>query len=197
MRKSYKANNFLNVINKYAKKHKSKVLDEIKEQELISQKKIENQILEDTKLIIKKAIIDLENELAVEISHKELEERKKLSQRRKEIMRDIFKESRIKLQEFSCSDKYEIFLEKSCKSVAQVINTHDLEILIKSQDIKYENLIKKIFNNCELKITDKIKLGGIIAQSKSKKIIVDDSLDSRLKSQRSWADENFGVLLVK
>ena len=197
MRKSYKANNFLNVINKYAKKHKSKVLDEIKEQELISQKKIENQILEDTKLIIKKAIIDLENELAVEISHKELEERKKLSQRRKEIMRDIFKESRIKLQEFSCSDKYEIFLEKSCKSVAQVINTHDLEILIKSQDIKYENLIKKIFNNCDIKITDKIKLGGIIAQSKSQKIIVDDSLDSRLKEQRSWADENFGVLLVK
>jgi len=197
LRKSYKANNFLNVINKYAKKHKSKVLDEIKEQELISQKKIENQILEDTKLIIKKAIIDLENELAVEISHKELEERKKLSQRRKEIMRDIFKESRIKLQEFSCSDKYEIFLEKSCKSVAQVINTHDLEILIKSQDIKYENLIKKIFNNCDIKITDKIKLGGIIAQSKSQKIIVDDSLDSRLKEQRSWADENFGVLLVK
>lgn len=197
MRKSYKANNFLNVINKYAKKQKSKVLDEIREQELISQKKIENQILEDTKLIIKKAIIDLENELAVEISHKELEERKKLSQRRKEIMKDVFKESRIKLQEFSCSDKYEIFLERSCKSVAQVINTPDLEILVKSQDIKYENLIKKIFNNCELKITDKIKLGGIIAQSKSKKIIVDDSLDSRLKSQRSWADENFGVLLVK
>lgn len=197
MRKSYKANNFLNVINKYAKKQKSKVLDEIREQELISQKKIENQILEDTKLIIKKAIIDLENELAVEISHKELEERKKLSQRRKEIMKDVFKESRIKLQEFSCSDKYEIFLERSCKSVAQVINTPDLEILVKSQDIKYENLIKKIFNNCDLKITDKIKLGGIIAQSKSKKIIVDDSLDSRLKSQRSWADENFGVLLVK
>ncbi|MBQ3093237.1 MAG: hypothetical protein IJC57_03175 [Clostridia bacterium] len=197
MRKSYKANNFLNVINKYAKKQKSKVLDEIREQELISQKKIENQILEDTKLIIKKAIIDLENEVAVEISHKELEERKKLSQRRKEIMKDVFKESRIKLQEFSCSDKYEIFLERSCKSVAQVINTPDLEILVKSQDIKYENLIKKIFNNCELKITDKIKLGGIIAQSKSKKIIVDDSLDSRLKSQRSWADENFGVLLVK
>lgn len=197
MRKSYKANNFLNVINKYAKKQKSKVLDEIREQELISQKKIENQILEDTKLIIKKAIIDLENELAVEISHKELEERKKLSQRRKEIMKDVFKESRIKLQEFSRSDKYEIFLERSCKSVAQVINTPDLEILVKSQDIKYENLIKKIFNNCELKITDKIKLGGIIAQSKSKKIIVDDSLDSRLKSQRSWADENFGVLLVK
>ena len=197
MRKSYKANNFLNVINKYAKKQKSKVLDEIREQELISQKKIENQILEDTKLIIKKAIIDLENELAVEISHKELEERKKLSQRRKEIMKDVFKESRIKLQEFSCSDKYEIFLERSCKSVAQVIHTPDLEILVKSQDIKYENLIKKIFNNCELKITDKIKLGGIIAQSKSKKIIVDDSLDSRLKSQRSWADENFGVLLVK
>ncbi|MBP3320586.1 MAG: hypothetical protein J6K87_02975 [Clostridia bacterium] len=197
MRKSYKANNFLNVINKYAKKQKSKVLDEIREQELISQKKIENQILEDTKLIIKKAIIDLENELAVEISHKELEERKKLSQRRKEIMKDVFKESRIKLQEFSCSDKYEIFLERSCKSVAQVINTPDLEILVKSQDIKYENLIKKIFNNCELKITDKIKLGGIIAQSKSQKIIVDDSLDSRLKSQRSWADENFGVLLVK
>ena len=197
MRKSYKANNFLNVINKYAKKQKSKVLDEIREQELISQKKIENQLLEDTKLIIKKAIIDLENELAVEISHKELEERKKLSQRRKEIMKDVFKESRIKLQEFSCSDKYEIFLERSCKSVAQVINTPDLEILVKSQDIKYEDLIKKIFNNCELKITDKIKLGGIIAQSKSKKIIVDDSLDSRLKSQRSWADENFGVLLVK
>lgn len=185
------------MINKYAKKQKSKVLDEIREQELISQKKIENQILEDTKLIIKKAIIDLENEVAVEISHKELEERKKLSQRRKEIMKDVFKESRIKLQEFSCSDKYEIFLERSCKSVAQVINTPDLEILVKSQDIKYENLIKKIFNNCELKITDKIKLGGIIAQSKSKKIIVDDSLDSRLKSQRSWADENFGVLLVK
>lgn len=208
MRKSYKTNNFLNVINKYAKRQKSKIVEEIRAQEQISQKKLENEILEDSKNMIKKEIINLENELSVEISHKEQEERKKVSQKRKEIMKDMFSECHKKLCEFCNSKKYEIFFEKSCEEVSKLLklnnnnlenNKNNIKILIKAQDIKFENIIKKYFSNIsnlEIEITDNINIGGIILYNINKKIIIDDSLDSRLKEQKNWAYENFGVLLV-
>ncbi len=203
MRKSYKANNFLNVIDKYAKRQKSKIVDEIKAQEQISQKKLENEILEDSKNMIKKEIINLENEVSIEISHKELEERKKVSQKRKEIMKDMFSECYKKLCEFCNSKKYEIFFEKSCEEISEMLklnnNYNNIKILIKAQDIKFESMIKKYFNNIsnlEIEVTDDINIGGIILYSIDKKIIIDDSLDSRLKEQKNWAYENFGVLLV-
>ena len=81
MNKSFKFSNFLNTIDKYAKRRKSKITDEIKEIEEKELKKAEAEIIEDVNNMVERQLVSMKNKIVVEISHKELEERKKVSLR--------------------------------------------------------------------------------------------------------------------
>ena len=75
MHKSFKSSNFLNAIDKYAKKRRNKITDEIKEIEEKELKKAEAEIVEDINSMIQKELVSMKNKIVIEVSHKELEER--------------------------------------------------------------------------------------------------------------------------
>ena len=50
-----------------------------------------------------------------------------------------------------------------------------------------------MFSDFEIKEDASIKIGGLKASDKDKKIIADDTLDVRLLSQRDWFAENSGL----
>ena len=76
MRKSFKFHNFLNNIDKYAKKQKNKIADEIKEIEERELKKAEADIIDEVNDMIYKEIANVKNKILIEVSHKEIEERR-------------------------------------------------------------------------------------------------------------------------
>ena len=58
-------------------------------------------------------------------------------------------------------------------------------------------MIKVSFgNNCEIKFDDEILIGGIKGVSSEKSMAVDETLDSKLESQKDWFCEKYGVMLV-
>ena len=197
MHKSFKSSNFLNAIDKYAKRQKSKITDEIKEIEKRELQKAEIEIMEDVNNMIQKELISMKNKIVIEISHKELEERKKVSLRRRSMMKDIFKECRKKLTEFTFSEKYSEALKGYASDIASVLKESDTELFVKESDMKYSEIIENGFGRkCTVSVGEDIIIGGIRGYSASRGLIADETLDAKLKDQEDWAAENFGVLLV-
>ncbi len=197
MRKSFKSSNFLKVIDRYAKKQKTKITDTIQEMEEYEIKKAESEIMEDVNNMIHKELLNMKNKIAVEVSHKELQQRRQISQRRLEIIKEVFEESRNKLVSFTSSQEYSQTLKNYASKIASVLNEHDVQIFIKPADEKYTDLIQKAFGKtCKVVTTNDIAIGGIRGYSKSRGLIVDETLDAKLEAQEDWVASSFGVLLV-
>ena len=197
MNKSFKFSNFLDTIDKYAKRRKSKITDEIKEIEEKELKKAEAEIIEDVNNMVERQLVSMKNKIVVQISHKELEERKKVSLRRKEMMKEMFRKCREKLVDFTSSEKYTEALKEYASQISKVLLEPDTQLLVKESDLKYSDLIQKAFGRkCIVKSSDDILIGGIRGYSVSRGLIADETLDAKLKDQEDWAAENFGVLLT-
>ena len=197
VRKSFKFSNFLDTIDKYAKRRKSKITDEIKEIEEKELKKAEAEIIEDVNNMVQRELVNMKNKIVVEISHKELSHRKEISLRRKEIMKEIFKECRQKLVDFTLSEKYLEALKEYTFQISKVLLEPDTELFVKEEDLKYSDLIKEAFGRkCIISASKDILIGGIRGYSASRGLIADETLDAKLKDHEDWAAKNFGVLLA-
>lgn len=198
MQKSYKSSNFLKVIDKYTKRQKSKITDEIKEHEEAELKKAEAEIIEDTNNMIQKELLAMKNKIAIEISHKELYERKKLSLRRKEMMEDIFSACREKLLTFTKDEeKYTNYLKDCAKDISEILMRGDTVLYVRDEDMKYNDAIKEAFGReCRIESDNGILIGGIRGYSEVQGLIADETFDEKLKEQKQWAAETFGIRLV-
>ena len=197
MQKSYKASNFLDVIDKYTKRQRAKTIEEVKRQEQLEIKKAEEEVIEDVNNRLNKELIEMKNKISIEVSRTELEERKKFYRRRKEIMKDMIKECRKRLIEYSFSEDYKQSLKQYAHEISKTLSSNDVILYIKEDDSKYIDIIREGFKNkCEIAVAKDIIIGGIRGFSESKRLIADETLDAKLKEQEDWAAKEFGILLV-
>ena len=197
MNKSYKASNFLSVIDKYTKRQRAKTIEEFKKQEDLEIKKAEDEIIEDVNTMLDRELIEMKNKISIEVSRKELEERKSFYRRRKDIMKDMFKECRKRLIEFSKSEEYKQSLKQYTHEIIKTLDSQDIILYVKEDDLKYMEIIQKEFTDkFEIKTAKDIIIGGIRGYSQIKRLIADETLDAKLKEQEDWASEKFGILLV-
>ena len=196
--KSFKSSNFLNAIDKYAKKRRKKITEELEKIEERELKKAEAEIVEDVNTMIQRELTSMKNKILIEVSHKELEERKKVSLRRRNMIKEMFSECRQKLTEYTKSKDYPNSLKQYAVQIAKTLNNFgDVKLFVKKEDLKYEEEIKKAFaGKCEVISADDIEIGGIRGFSEARGLIADETLDAKLNEQKDWAAENFGVLLV-
>ena len=196
--KSFKSSNFLNAIDKYAKRRRKKINDDIEKIEERELKKAETEIVEDVNTMIQRELMAMKNKILIEVSHKEIEERKKVSIRRRDMIKEMFFECRQKLIDYTKSESYLNSLKEYASQIAKILNDlNDVKLFVKKEDLKYEEEIKKAFGKkCEVIAADDIEIGGIRGFSESRGLIADETLDVKLNEQKDWAAENFGVLLV-
>ena len=196
--KSFKSSNFLNAIDKYAKKRRKKINDEIEAIEERELKKAEAEIVEDVNTMIQRELTAMKNKILIEVSHKEIEERKKVSIRRRDMIKEMFSECRQKLLDYTKSGEYLDSLKEYAVQIAKMLsNLDDVKLFVKKEDLKHEEEIKKAFGKkCEVISADDIEIGGIRGFSETRGLIADETLDAKLNDQKDWAAENFGVLLV-
>lgn len=196
--KSFKSSNFLNAIDKYAKKRRKKITDELEKIEEKELKKAETEIVEDVNTMIQRELMAMKNKILIEVSHKEIEERKKVSIRRRDIIKEMFFECKEKLLDYTKSEKYLDSLKEYADKIAKALNSFDdVKLFVKKEDLKHEKEIKKAFGKkCEVISADDIEIGGIKGFSEVRGLIADETLDAKLNEQKDWAAENFGVLLV-
>ena len=70
-------------------------------------------------------------------------------------------------------------------------------LLLGEKDKKYEDLVRKAFGEeCPVQTDATIRLGGIRAVNSGSGVLADDSLDTRLESQREWFEEHSGMAVI-
>ena len=129
-----------------------------------------------------------------EYSIKETELRKQIFVKREEIFNNVFEEAKNELVKYANSSEYEAFIESSINQIKSAFYGRDKKITVylREKDMNICELIEKQFDfPCNFIIDDTISIGGI--KAKFAKCIIDDTLDSRLKSQHSWFEENSGL----
>ena len=148
---------------------------------------------EDVKAFRKTEIDRLNEETNAGFSELEAQEKKKLIDRRSEITNEVFSKAKVKLIDFTKSDKYLDFLVKSINSIKTAIG-EDTVIIVKPDDKKYEAELSKLCK--EIKYDPSIKIGGCKAENFANKLIADDTLDARLEAEKANFYKNSGLLIT-
>lgn len=187
-------NNFLNAIQRFAEEQKNKVVSEAEEFKAQEIKKAEDEGLKEAFELIQREMTSMKNEIAKKTSKRTMEGRKKLFERRIEITEEVFGKVRDKLISFTKTSDYKKYILTSVKSIAEVLKSDDITIYVKADDLKYSNdIISAIGLNCKVAQSGNIEIGGVKGYSVSLGLVADETLDTKLESQKDWFTANCGM----
>lgn len=128
------------------------------------------------------------------ISDTSAEYRKQVFARRGEIERQVLSGVAERLKKFTESGDYEAFLLGSSKRIAAEFDG-SFTLLMRPEDMKYQAALLAEFPSAEVKEDASIAIGGLKGRSDGQSLLVDDTLDSRLKQQTKWFEENSGLYI--
>lgn len=128
------------------------------------------------------------------ISDTSAEYRKQVFARRGEIERQVLSGVAERLKKFTESGDYEAFLLGSAKRIAAEFDG-SFTLLMRPEDMKYQAALLAEFPSAEVKEDASIAIGGLKGRSDGQSLLVDDTLDSRLKQQTKWFEENSGLYI--
>lgn len=128
------------------------------------------------------------------ISDTSAEYRKQVFAHRGEIERQVLSGVAERLKKFTESGDYEAFLLGSAKRIAAEFDG-SFTLLMRPEDMKYQAALLAEFPSAEVKEDASIAIGGLKGRSDGQSLLVDDTLDSRLKQQTKWFEENSGLYI--
>lgn len=128
------------------------------------------------------------------ISDTSAEYRQQVFARRGEIERQVLSGVAERLKKYTESGDYEAFLLGSAKRIAAEFDG-SFTLLMRPEDMKYQAALLAEFPSAEVKEDASIAIGGLKGRSDGQSLLVDDTLDSRLKQQTKWFEENSGLYI--
>lgn len=140
-----KASAFLEAINKYAEQQRNEIhaeVEQFKEEEL---KKAEIEVLTDAYTLIQKEMAQMRKEVATEISHEEMEGKRKLFLQRRQITQEVFERAKEKLLAYTRTDTYPSLLEGYASSMAKTLTKPGTVLLVREADLVYADRIQSLF----------------------------------------------------
>ena len=197
MGKNNKTDNFLKAINKYSKLERQQIqndIETVRDEEL---KKAEANGKKMARDFIAKEYSAVKTAVTGQYAVKNLEAQGKVYQKREEITNSVFEKSFKKLKDFTSTPRYKDLLIKSAKEIADIFKENSCVIFISENDNKFAQDIKAQFSG-EVTVENDvaIKIGGIKGFCKDLKIVADNTLDSKLNSQKDWFTENSGLKVM-
>ncbi len=191
MRDISKTSNFLKAINKYAAEQRKKIKTSAEEFRKYELQKAEAEVLRDAYFLIQNEMAQMKRNVASEVSKLEFEERKKLFTKRQAIVDDVFKKAKEKLLEFANSPDYVDVLKRYAVSISKVLKKSGTTLYISRRDEGYSDDIREAYGKiCRVEVSNKIKIGGILAVNKAMSLVVDETIDAKLEDQKKWFAEN-------
>ena len=174
---------FLNSIDKYAKKKRLKLVEEIRQIENDKLLKEESKIIEQAKFLMMSELTDVKSKISLKIYKEQTYALQKICKRRSEIENEVFDLCKKHLEEFTKSDLYLNKLKSSLKYASKFFKT-SFGVFAREQDISYLKQLQDSFEIENIFVDSKIKHGGLVF--KKENIILDDSFDYHLRGQRSF-----------
>lgn len=183
-------------IESQAAQEEKAILDEVKalEEEAYESMKIEAK--RDADLKLKQEEEEMSSNASAEISESHIERTKKLIEKRDEYVRTIFTEARNQLVAFASSQDYASFMEEKIKKVASHFENPNSIMYIREKDLEMKkDLIKAFGHQIKVEVSEDITIGGFVIENKELSLVVDETLDFALNSQREWFNKNSGLII--
>lgn len=197
MEKNNKTDNFLKAINKYSKLERQQIQNDIETVRAEELKKAEANGKKMAKDFITKEYSAVKTAVTGQYAVKNLEAQGKVYKKREEITTSVFEKAFAKLKDFTSTPQYKDLLIKSAKEIADIFKENSCVIFISENDNKFAQDIKAQFSG-EVTVENDvaIKIGGTKGFCKDLKIVADNTLDSKLNSQKDWFTENSGLKVM-
>lgn len=127
-----------------------------------------------------------------DISKKNADARKELTQLRASLCDSVFDEAYEKLRAFQKTPQYKEMVCASVRSAAEMLSGAAAVIFVCQADKDLEDELKAAYGApCGVQTADDIQLGGVRVCAGN--YLIDDTLDKRLAAQKVWFLENSGL----
>jgi len=198
-----KLEHFTATIMKQAVEKRNQLLEEIKKQHEETLKQKELEFLEQAYNQIQNSIRLIEKENNEVLSRTLAENRRKLLQKREEIIEEIFHEITERVKEFVKSPQYEQYLINDVLEICTSIRSEEDELIIyiNEADLLYKDKIteqiqSRLYPNRFIVETEKADMiGGVKVLNKTKNLFVDNSFLAKIKEARERFLETSGLVI--
>ena len=176
---------FLHSIDKYSKRKRLKIAEEIRQIEENRLKKEELKIIRSAKELMMSELNGVRNAIFVKVSSVKSISIQRISQKKQEIEKEVFDNCELKIKEFTKSDKYKERLVKSINVASKILGSF-MKIFSREQDIQNLNSFSEKFEIC---VSNKIKRGGLLFSANG--MVLDDTFDTSIQIQKNTFSERY------
>lgn len=186
---------FVTAITKEAEEQRQRIEQETKDFIASEMEKAEMEALNDSYKMIQRAVSNIRADVGSQLSSKMMENRRALLARREEILEEVLGKAGERLVAFTQTADYAAFLTASAKKALAVLRTEKPTVYLRPADMSRQAEIAAAIGPCRFEEDAGIRLGGLRMTDEAGKIAVDDTLDTRLAAQRTWFQQNSGLVL--
>jgi V/A-type H+-transporting ATPase subunit E len=192
-----KLSGFYSAINHYADAQREKILKDIEAYKIKSLREAESTAKIEADRLIKKEVAEASSNIVRDMSHKEIDARRVLLEKRQKIENDVFAKAAEALVAYTNTMGYAQTLRKNASEMASVLTEPGTTVYVKQGDTKAQEIVTAVFGaKATIKVDNKIQIGGFRGENAEMRLVVDATLDAMLEDQRSWFEENSGMAVV-
>jgi V/A-type H+-transporting ATPase subunit E len=189
-----KLEKFHSAVLKDAQEQRDAILAEIEQYRASEMEKAEEDILQEAYVLIQSEIAAIKNRQSRQISLAELEGRRKLLKLREDLTQKVFDETAEKVLAFTKTAEYKDYLCKAVAGSCSGVPEGALLIEVRHDDLPFaEDLRAASGRQADVRENPDILLGGVIVYNRDKGLVIDETLDLKLSSQRDWFAANSGL----
>ncbi len=186
---------FVTAITREAEEQRQRIEQETKDFIASEMEKAEMEALNDSYKMIQRAVSNIRADVGSQLSSRMMENRRALLARREEILEEVLGKAGERLAAFTGTADYAAFLTASAKKALAVLRTEKPTVYLRPADMSRQAEIAAAIGPCRFEEDAGIRLGGLRMTDEAGKIAVDDTLDTRLAAQRTWFQQNSGLVL--
>ncbi|MFP4078305.1 MAG: V-type ATP synthase subunit E [Candidatus Izemoplasmataceae bacterium] len=170
-----------------------KEMDEKKHREL---KRINDQIEQKMRKYLDRELKSLNTDFSSEINRIHNENHRKLMDKRKGLLQEVFKEAEDKLKTFVQSDDYRPLMVNRIQKAIDFLDAKDIVFTVKEDDKVVHDVLKHDFDDAYTIETDSsIRFGGFKAKSVEKGLETDETFTRKLEEQKEWFYANSNLFI--
>lgn len=187
---------FIAAIEREANKEIEQILNEAEESKKSELTSKEDEVLYNAYEMIQGKVSESSVETKKEISKRQLEYKKSLLERRKQLELQVFRNVEQKILDFRNEPDYENWIISKIKKFSEEYNQDNVVFQIGLFDRKLEGKILVAYGKpCKVECVDSIKLGGVIFADYKNSYIIDETFDSILEDEKEWFHNHMNEFL--
>lgn len=183
-------------IEKIASKEEESILNEAKALEKEAYMQMQEEAKNDADHQLEKELATISSKASIEAAAQLETRTKKLVEKREEYVNVIFKEAKDKIIDFVNGNQYKEFLLNHVKKISEDYQMTGCVLYLRKEDMIYQDELKKAYGfDIDVNINNQIQLGGFIIENPATHVVVDETLDFALTSQKDWFYKTSGLMI--